>query len=242
MRRQSIAAPTLLAALFGLFPVVQPSPARGDMMTFVTPTGSMTGGQPVDATATFTTGLNTVTITLKNLESNPKSDIENINGLVFTFSKAPTSVSLTSSSGVQRTVASDLTYSDVSASPTIWKVSLSTPPPSPPKVTLTTIGNAHAPETVIGGPAGDNKYDAANGSIAGSNHNPFLAGTVTFTLNVQGIDATTSISSVVFAYGTADTTSNVIVGHAVPEPSSLALAGLGGVACLAIRRRRSRRR
>ncbi len=216
--------------------VIPPAPARGDMITFITPAGSSTGGQSVDASATFTTGLNTVTITLKNLENNPTSDIQNVNGLVFTFTKTPTAVSITSSSGVERTVASDKTYSDASASPTDWKVSLSTP-----KVTLTTIGNAMAKQTVIGGPAVDNKYDAANGSIAGSVHNPFLADTVTFTLNVQGIDATTSLSSVMFAFGTTNTTSNVVAGQAVPEPSSLALIGLGGAACLAARRRRARK-
>jgi hypothetical protein len=232
------------AALACVVSVIPPAPARGDMITFVTPTGSTTGGQPVNATVTITTSLNTVTVALTNLQADPTSDVQNVNGLVFSFSNFnPTTASITGNSGiVDRTVNGNGTFSDASATTTDWTVSVTTTP-APAKITLTTIGNSHAPQTVIGSPnSGTGIYSNANSSIAGSNHNPFLADTPVFTLHVQGVTASTDVGSVIFAFGTADTTTNVVTGHAVPEPSSLALAALGGGACLAIRRRRARRR
>jgi hypothetical protein len=46
----------------------------------------MTGGQPVDASAVFTTGASTITVTLTNLEANPISVVQNLSDLEFTLS------------------------------------------------------------------------------------------------------------------------------------------------------------
>jgi hypothetical protein len=222
--------------------------ARADFLQFVTPAGSKAGGQPVDATASITTGNGTVSITLINNEANPTSDSQGINGIIFTFGNDPSSVSLAGSSAVQRTIVGDKSYSD-SAAPlsTIWTVSY-----AGPTVTLTTIGNAHAPETIIGGPAADNTYDAANQSITGANHNPFLAGTATFTLSAPGVTASTTIESLKFAFGTSanvdvtgarvDVTGASVdvtaMAVAIPEPSSIALLTLGVGAIGVVARRR----
>ncbi len=242
---RGVAGAIVGAALACVVLVFGPASARGDMITFITPTGSTTGGQNVDATATITTSLNTVTISLRNLEADPKSDVQNINGVIFSFSNftpPATGVTISGNSGiVDRTVNADGTFSNMSATTTDWKVSVTTMP-TPATITLTTIGNAHAPQTVIGDPSSKTGiYSNANNSIAGSVHNPFLADTPVFTLHVEGVTASTDIASVLFAFGTTNTTANTVVGHAVPEPSSLALIGLGGAACLALRRRRARR-
>src|SRR5215472_9023400 len=92
--------------------------------TFMTPTGSTTGGQPVDASAVFTTGSGTVTITLNNLEANPTSVVQNLSDLSFTLSNGATSGTLASSSGMEVTVNGDGTFSTgATVSPTAWKLS-----------------------------------------------------------------------------------------------------------------------
>jgi hypothetical protein len=227
------------------------TPARADVITFATGLTTPTGntGHQVNAQATFTItqgpgNVDTISVQIENLLSNPVADNQSINGIIFTFTKNPTGaapVTLTSSSGVDRTIAGNKTFSDVATATTDWTVGFSSP-----KVTLTTIGNPAARQTVIGGPAADNKYDAANGSLTNGNHDPFLAGDTPahapiFNLTVTGIDPTATIASVTFAFGTGDTTSIVAVGHAVPEPSSLALAGVGVAIAAAARLRRCRR-
>src|SRR5215470_10283724 len=75
-------------------------------ITYVTPTGSTAGGQPVDATATFTTGAGIVTITLSNLQANPTSVVQALSDLDFVLSNGATSGTLASSSGQDLTVNS----------------------------------------------------------------------------------------------------------------------------------------
>jgi hypothetical protein len=60
--------------------------AQADVVTFITPSGSTTGGGPVDATATITTGAGTITVSLTNLESNPKDVAQNLSDFSFTLS------------------------------------------------------------------------------------------------------------------------------------------------------------
>jgi hypothetical protein len=81
----------------------------------------------------------------------------------------------------------------------------------------------HPAHTIIGPASADGKYDDAKGSIAGNSaHNPFLAETVTFTLNVPGVTAATTVSNVGFSFG-----SDPIPGTPVPLPPSALLLGSG---------------
>src|SRR5262249_5528632 len=82
-----------------------------------------------------------------------------------------------------------------------------------------------------GPPGSGPSYSNANGSIAGNGpHNPFLAESATFTLNVPGVTSASSISAVKFQFGTTDG-SNQVTGEdppdPVPEPTGLTLAGIG---------------
>jgi len=88
--------------------------------TFMTPSGASTGGQPVDASATFTTGAGTVSISLNNLFANPTSVVQNLSDLSFTLSNGATSGTLASSSGAEVTVNGDGTVSPGSTVPTGW--------------------------------------------------------------------------------------------------------------------------
>jgi hypothetical protein len=213
--------------------------AKADF-TFVTAVGKTAGGQPVDATATFHFSVDQLTVTIRNLQSNPTSDIQSINGIAFSVSPSETVATLTGSSAVQRTITSHAVggFSD-SATPltTNWNLNFGV---SGFKFELTTIGNPMAKETIIGDPALTGAYSAANSSIFGSNHNPFLTGTATFTLSIPGVTAATTIAGMQFEFGTAAGTNAPGTLTAVPEPASLSLIGigLGGAFVVGLRNRR----
>jgi hypothetical protein len=213
--------------------------SRAGSITFITPSGSMAGGQPVDVTATLTTSAGQVFITVQNLENNPKSDIQTLNGISFSLSTGQTAVSSFTQEAVQRTVTSNAAggFTDT-GTPT-------TPIVAPDKwhfnaaglgIEITSIGNSAGHGTLIGGPNGSNAYAAANSSITNANHNPFMAGVATFDLNITGVTAASAITALRFEFGTAAATN--VTGQAVPEPSSLVLAGLGSLGLLAVRVRR----
>jgi hypothetical protein len=111
-------------------------------------------------------------------------------------------------------------------------------------------GHAGPAHTLIGKPDPSNptEYTNANGSIAGNgSHNPFLANTITFTINFPGVTAASTISNVILQFGTTDG-SNQVPGtpvSSVPEPASLVMAGFGlatALGCCILQRRRNRPR
>ena len=213
--------------------------SRAGSITFITPSGSMAGGQPVDVTATLTTSAGQILITVQNFENNPKSDIQTLNGISFSLSTGQTAVSSFTQEAVQRTVTSNAAggFTDT-GTPT-------TPIVAPDKwhfnaaglgIEITSIGNSAGHGTLIGGPNGSNAYAAANNSITNANHNPFMAGVATFDLNITGVTDASAITALRFEFGTEAGTN--VTGQAVPEPSSLVLAGLGSLGLLAVRVRR----
>jgi hypothetical protein len=202
-------------------------PVRGDTITYKTPAGSTVPvGGPVSAEATFVTSTDQITISLTNTQTGMKDAAQLITDLFFTVSSGQTSATVNAaSSGVERTVAKNKTFSDGAAVAPGWDVSA-----DGGGIELDVLGSKIGPAHGIIGPASaDSKYDNANGSIAGNKaHNPFLAGTVTFVLDVKGVTAGSTITSATFSFGTVSGV-NVDGVKPTPEPSSAVLLGLGVV-------------
>src|SRR5215831_11239078 len=78
--------------------------ANAATITFTTAPGATSGGQPVDASATFETGANTVIIVLDNLLVNPTDVSQLISDLSFRLTTGQTSGTLFSSSATNVTV------------------------------------------------------------------------------------------------------------------------------------------
>ena len=221
--------------------------ASAASISFVTPIGATTSG-PVSARADLTTSLNTVQLTLTNLTVNPTDVAQNLSAFTFTLDGTFTAASLTSSSSTERSLddKNSGVYTDGTGTVAAgW--AFTAPSTNVLKVdVLTGVGHVGPTHTIIGAPAGDNEYDNANGSLAGNPpHNPFLNQVATFTFNVTGVTAQTSITSVLFQFGTTDggdTVPGTPVPHTHPVPvpaaawsgfSLLAVLGIGA----AIRRK-----
>src|SRR5205085_2612081 len=99
----------IVAGLVCLGAILAP-PARADFSQWNV-TGNESGGNPVNATALFTTGAGFVDIKIVNLENNPNTVAQNVSDLFFTLNSGTTvGSSLSSSSGMERTVNNDGTY------------------------------------------------------------------------------------------------------------------------------------
>jgi hypothetical protein len=234
----AVAALAWLAAQSGVATVYAGS------ITYVTPAGSMTGGQPVDASVTLTTSAGVLTITLTNLEANPTSVVQCLSDLQFTVGNGGslTGGTLASSSAQEITVNSGGTFTLGSTVATGWTNDSF----SGSSGSLDVLGSPTAPAHLIIGPPGPGgTYSNANGSIAGNGpHNPFLNQSASFTIGASGITADTTITSVTFSFGTTEG-ANLVPGVIIPEPSSLVLSAIGAsfVGLIVVRpsRRRLRR-
>jgi hypothetical protein len=197
--------------------------------TMTVDTGAVSlGGQTVNAEAVFTTKAGELDITLRNLTSNPISVGQNLSGLSFTLSSGQTSGTLASSSGMERSVYSTLPgvlgWMNGSAVSTGWSLT---------GLFLNVLGTPEAPEhTIIGAPNLSNAYAAAKGSIVGGPHNPFLAGDVTFVIDIPTLTAASTITSTMFQFNTAPGSD---VSVSVPDGGTTALllgAALSGFGLL----------
>jgi len=206
--------------------------ARADTVTFVTPSGSTTSGGAVDASATFTTGAGVINITLTNLQGNPKDVAQAISDLDFVLSSGATIGTLVSSSGQEVTVNGEVKNKGKVVTPAGELVLGSTGSTGwglndnvKGGLQLDALGYVGPANLLLGPPDGP-LYSNANSSIAGNHpHNPFLNQTATFTVDVKGVTASTSITGATFSFGT--TAGIKVAGKAVQvaEPSIVLILG-----------------
>lgn len=234
-----------LCAAMALISLAGGGSARAGSITFVTGSPTESGGNPVDATAQITTGSNTITIVLTNLEVNPTTVAQNVSDFSFTINGGTLTGATVAESGNSTTVAKDGSYSTPAADTFTWVPTLSGSSGS--LTDLSGSGHSGPAYTILGAPdPSSGLYDSTgNGSIAGNNaHNPFLFETATFTITGatgSGITSSTTITGFTFSFGT--TAGNDVTGVAVPEPGSLVLGLIGaGVAGGIGLRRRNRNR
>jgi hypothetical protein len=206
------------------------SAAYADTFSFATPTGATVTSGAVNDMATITTGAGTVSITLNDLLANPKDVGELLSDIQFTLSNGATVGTLASSSGTTISVNGDGTTTAGSTGSTGWGIKDNVGG----GIELDDLGFGGPADLIIGPPGPGGVYTNANGSIAGNPaHNPFLSQSATFTINVTGVTASTTITSATFSFGTtegAEITPGVpTLFSSVPEPSSVLL--LASVIC-----------
>lgn len=194
-------------------------------------TGNSSDGHAVSGSAAFALNdaLDTVTVTLANTTTTTLDAGELFTGLDFRIGGL--AATMTSDTGIQRTVAGDGSYAD-----TLTPQNLSW--------SLVSLGsgnyqlnfNPDAKDAILGPPSGGN-YAGANSSIKGNaGHNPFAAQTATFVLSVPGLAATTPVNVMTFRYGT---TLDPATGTITPEPGTAVLISFASCLLVGASRRRS---
>jgi hypothetical protein len=184
--------------------------------------------------ADFTFGTNTLTLVLKDTVVNPNDIGFDLSGFKFTIAGSTGGV-LASSSGLERTIASDGTFTDGASVATGWLFS-----DSSGTITLNDLGGDGPAHTIVGAPGGDGKY-TGNASILGNGpHNPYLVGSVTFNFTFTGgVNADSLPTNIAWEFGTAP---GFVAGSSgespVSEPISLSLVG-GGLLALRLLRKRA---
>lgn len=198
-------------------------------------TGATTsGGVNVNASAVFTPGTNSLNIQFLNNIIDPVTVGQNISGIDFTLSNGNQVLSAIAAQPVTSFAGSGI---DISSSgiPSAVPITLAAIQSNwlgsylgnTHQLQFTAIGSNFPNYTVIGGDGSNGIYDGANGSLtATQSHPPYLNSGASFTLALNGVLPTTTVSNVKFLFGTAPS-SALSTLNTVPEPATMGLIGIG---------------
>src|SRR5262245_40667636 len=198
-------------------------------ITYTTPGGSTdTAGDPVSASALFTSSNGTLTIALNNLQPNIKAAGQLLTDLEFTLNVGGTSA-LLQSSATTVFVNGDGSTSPGSTGSAGWGFGTN----GGHLIVCAICGNSTLSTPVSDAPTrgiiGPGPYTNANPSIAGNGpHNPFIDEQAIFTIHDASINSDTLVTSATFSFGTAFGDDVPGQGSSnTPEPITCALTGAG---------------
>jgi hypothetical protein len=236
MRRFTFAG--LCALLLLAFLALTPAHAS----VVYTASGSPVTGITDSAKATITLGSGTITVTLDELSQyTGQSDVGLLSGISFVVGPSISSTTLSSYtySGLA-SLSSSGTVTSATESATHWGTTV-----SGGSVYLATVGTGAAggqPGDLIIGPNSSGNFSSSYGSVAKSvtNHLPVVLGEATFVISAPGVTSATTLSDVVFNFGTTSgqTLTGVLTPTSAPEPASalVVASGLLGMGLFARRK------
>jgi hypothetical protein len=222
---QSMLRPKIFWVL-GLALALSTSAARAGTQQFSTQSGATdTAGDPVSAVVVFTVKDGEIDISLTNLQGGIKDAGQLLSDLFFGVTGAGSLTGSTASNNAAPLIT-------VNADKTVTSNGTGSPGWTWDPTTGHLDGLGSGKNQIIGPASADGKYDNANSSIAGNGpHNPLVNQTATFVITASGVTAAgTTITGVQFSFGTA--AGDNLPGSPSPEPSTLAIAGLGALGFL----------